>query len=264
MHDSAVDFKQRAIEQWTADPCGPEASGAADLLRARRAYAPFMAGALDYEGARGLEVLDLGCGQGIDLCEYALAGARVTGVDLTPRHVELARRHLAELGLQGTVVEGDAEQLPFPDSAFDRVSSNGVLHHTPDMPQALAEMFRVLRPGGGATIIVYNRNSGYYWLELVLRYGILQGRLLRERTMANVLSANVERSSIGARPLVRVYRRKTLRSLLHAAGFADVTVAPSAFKPDDTTLTRYLPRRLQAALSSLPGGWYLVARGTRT
>ena len=263
MRNSTVDYKQRAVEQWTADPCGPAAADLAGLLRGRRAYAPFMAGALDYEGARGLNVLDVGCGQGIDLCEYALAGATVTGIDLTPRHVELAREHLAQLELEGTVVEGDAEELPFPDDTFDRVSSNGVLHHTPDFPRALAEIHRVLRGGGRATIIVYNRDSGHYWLEQFLRLGVLRGQLLRERTMENVLSRNVEISSIGARPLVRVYSRKKLRHLLATAGFRDLTVTPSPFQPADVILTRYMPRRIRARLSSLPVGWYLTARGRK-
>jgi ubiquinone/menaquinone biosynthesis C-methylase UbiE len=260
----ALDWKQRAIEQWTADPCGPPADDIDGLLRARRAYAPFMADVLDYDGARGMSVLDVGCGQGIDLCEYARAGATVTGIDLTPRHVELARLHLDALGLEGTVIEGDAENMPFDDETFDRASSNGVLHHTPDFPRALEEIRRVIRPGGRATIIVYNRDSGYYWIEQVLRYGILQGQLLRERTMGNVLSRNVEISSIAARPLVRVYTRKALHRMLETAGFRDVSVAVSPFESGDTFITRYWPGRVRARLSSFPLGWYLIARGHRT
>ena len=139
--------KHRAVEQWTADPIDAHRVEGAEpgtreffdlLLASRREYGPWMADALDYEGADGLDVLDVGCGQGIDLAEYALAGARATGVDLTARHVELANRHLQLLGLSGTAVEGDAEHLPFSDASFDRVSSNGVLHHTPDMPPPCA------------------------------------------------------------------------------------------------------------------------------
>lgn len=263
MEDGAVDWKQQAIELWTVDPCGPPADDLRGLLQARRAYAPFMAEVLDYEGARGSSVLDVGCGQGIDLCEYALAGATVTGIDLTPRHVELSRQHLDELGLDGTVIEGDAEEMPFPDDTFDRVVSNGVLHHTPDCPRALAEMYRVVRPGGLATIIVYNRDSGHYWLDQVLNAGVLHGLLLRERTMANVLSRNVEFTSIGARPLVRVYSRRTLRGMLATARFRAVTITASPFRPVDTFITRRLPRQLQARLSSLPLGWYLIARGRK-
>ena len=71
---------------------------------------------------------------------------------------------------------GDAERLPFEDASFDRVSSNGVLHHTPDMLGSLREIRRVLRPGGRATIIVYNRNSLHYWLHQVAVHGVLLRR----------------------------------------------------------------------------------------
>src|SRR5437773_3171442 len=110
--------KARAIEQWTADPCGPPAEDALGLIMARREYAPWMASELGYADSTALDVLDVGCGQGIDLCEYAMAGAKVTGIDLTPRHVELARQWLGELGLEGEVLIGDAESLPFADETF--------------------------------------------------------------------------------------------------------------------------------------------------
>src|SRR5215212_3336779 len=100
--DFRDDAKQAAIDQWTADPCGPEVSGEPGtreyfqaLMAERHVYAPFMS-----------EVLDVGCGQGIDVVRYAMGGARVTGIDLTPRHAELARRHLAAMGLEGTIVDG--------------------------------------------------------------------------------------------------------------------------------------------------------------
>lgn len=60
----AVDWKRRAIEQWTADPCGPEASGAEDLLRGRPEYAPWIPAALDYHCSAGLDVLDVGAAKG--------------------------------------------------------------------------------------------------------------------------------------------------------------------------------------------------------
>jgi SAM-dependent methyltransferase len=261
---NAIDHKRRAVEQWTADPCGPMVDDPSRLLAERREYAPFMAEVLDYTATRGLSVLDVGCGQGIDLCEYGLAGANVTGIDLTPVHVELARRNLDVLSLDGTVVEGDAENLPFPDESFDRVSSNGVLHHTPDVALALREIYRVLRPGGRAIIVVYNRDSGHYWIEQVLRFGVFYGHLLQEHTMSNVLSRNVEASSIGARPLVRVYTRGSLRRLLRDAGFGDVTIRVSPFRAADTFLTRHLPSSVKAALSPLPLGWYLSASAART
>jgi ubiquinone/menaquinone biosynthesis C-methylase UbiE len=271
-------YNQAAIEQWTADPCGSSIAAGEqgsreyfeDLLRGRHEYAPWMAEELDYAGSTGLRVLDVGCGQGIDVYRYADAGADATGVDLTPRHVELARQHVAAMGAVATIVEGDAEALPFADASFDRASSNGVLHHTPDMAAALRELLRVLRPGGEARIIVYNRNSFHYWLTQVLWLGVLHRQLLEERSMAGVLSRGVEYSSIGARPLVNVYSPTTLQRMLRAAGFTRVQAHVRHFNASDTPITAALAGRLRVVENprfldriGRIGGWYVVGRGVR-
>jgi ubiquinone/menaquinone biosynthesis C-methylase UbiE len=278
MMRQATDYKQAAVEQWTADPCGSSITEGEQgsrtyferLVRGRFEYGPWMPEALGYDETQGLRVLDVGCGQGIDIYRYALAGAKATGIDLTPRHVELAQAHLAAMGLEAEIVEGDAESLPFEDSRFDRVSSNGVLHHTPDMPAALREILRVLRPGGEARVIVYNKHSFHYWLTQVLWQGIVRGGLLRERSMAGVLSSGVEYSTIGARPLVRVYTPAQMRRLLDDAGFANVTTTIRHFQPSDTPVTYVLKGRLKLldraeVLDRIGriGGWYVIASGTK-
>ena len=282
VHSAAVaptnaQWKSAAIDCWTADPCGSSTAAGEPgtkeyfqrLLASRREYAPWMADALDYAGAAGLDVLDVGCGQGIDLAAYALAGAHPTGVDLTPRHVELANAHLAALELEGDAVVGDAEQLPFPDESFDRVSSNGVLHHTPDLPAALREIHRVLRPGGEARVIVYNRHSFHYWLTQVLWHGLLQGRLFRTRSLDGVMSETVEYTTTGARPLVHAYSPKEMRRMLASAGLRDVRSFVRHFQPNDTPPTKLLttigisfsqPMRDRIGRT---GGWYVVAVGKR-
>jgi ubiquinone/menaquinone biosynthesis C-methylase UbiE len=275
---SGIDDKRAAVEQWTADPCGStevdEQPGTASyfrqLLAMRAEYGPWMAASLDYAGARDLDVLDVGCGQGIDLAQYALAGARATGVDLTPRHVELARAHVAAIGLHADVVQGDAEQLPFADATFDRVSSNGVLHHTPDMPAALREIRRVLRPGGELRAIVYNTLSLHYLFNQIIFVGLISGGLRREGSMAGVLSANVERSSIGARPLVRVYTPRAVRAALRDAGFSSVRTSVRHFHPGDAFPYDWLARRVaalrdQRLLDRIGrlAGWYVVGYGVQ-
>jgi ubiquinone/menaquinone biosynthesis C-methylase UbiE len=270
--------KAAAIEQWTADPCGASIAQGEQgskiyfeqLLQGRFEYGPWMPDELGYDQTRGLRVLDVGCGQGIDVYRYALAGAQATGIDLTPRHVELARAHLAAMELEAEILEGDAEELPFEDAAFDRVSSNGVLHHTPDMPAALREILRVLKPGGEARIIVYNKRSFHYWLTQVLWHGVLCGGLLRERSMAGVLSNGVEFSTIGARPLVNVYTPHQVRNMLDTAGFTAVTTHVRHFQPSDTPITSVLKGRLKAldrpdVLDRIGriGGWYIVGIGRR-
>jgi ubiquinone/menaquinone biosynthesis C-methylase UbiE len=268
-------YKQATVEQWTADPCGEVAATGdtgtgdyfASLDRARHEYAPWMATQLDYAGTAGMDVLDVGCGQGIDLVRYARAGARVTGMDLTPRHVELAGRHLEAAGLSGNVVVGDAEQLPFADDSFDRVSSNGVLHHTPDIAAALREIRRVLRPGGEARIIVYNRSSFHYWISQVFYWGIFKRRLFTEGSMEAVL-AHVEHSTVDARPLVRVYSPRHARRLMSEAGFSTVKSQVRQFKAQDTFITLILepfvsPLRDRRVLDRIGrlGGWYVIASG---
>lgn len=275
---SDVDYKRAAIEQWTADPCGSSVAvgtpGTREycegLIAARTRYAPWMAEALDYAGAAGLDVLDVGCGQGIDVAQLAMADARAVGIDLTPRHVELAREHLAALGLNAQVEQGDAESLSFADESFDRVLSNGVLHHTPAIDSAFREILRVLRPGGQARIILYNKRSFHYWIDQVLAHGVIQGGIVREGGMSGVLARWVEHSTADARPLVRAYTPQAARRMLVSAGFVDVTTVVRHFQPDNTFVTQRLARRarwmrdpaLHERLARI-GGWYVVACGVR-
>lgn len=269
--------KNETVRQWTADPCGPDITAPPgtreaieQLLLGQRAAEPWIAEAFGYASTAGLDVLDVGCGQGIDLVEYARAGAHATGVDLTPRHAELARSHINALGLTATVVEGDAESLPFEDASFDFVASNGVLHHTPDMPAALREIRRVLRPGGEARVAVYNRRSFHYWLSQVLLGGIVQRGLLEEGSMEGVLSRSVERTSIGARPLVRVYSAPQLRRMLAAAGLVNARTSTRGFNAEDTPISTWLSRRTRILDSpnvrdriGRIGGWYVIGVAQR-
>jgi ubiquinone/menaquinone biosynthesis C-methylase UbiE len=269
--------KDEAVRQWTADPCGPPITAqpgtreAIDqLLVAQRIAEPWLGEAFAYKATAGLDVLDVGCGQGIDLVEYARAGARATGIDLTPRHVELARSHVEALNLPATVVHGDAEYLPFGDASFDRVSSNGVLHHTPDMPGALREICRVLRPEGEARIAVYNRHSSHYWLSQVAIRGVLQRGLLEDGSMERVLGRGVELTSIDARPLVRVYSQRQLGRMLRDAGFADVRTSVRGFNVEDNPISMWIARHTRlldsVAVRDRIGriaGWYVVGIARR-
>ncbi len=94
--------------------------------------------------------LELGCGTGFFLLNLKLAGVLDEGhvTDLSPGMVEVAKRNATHLGfdLEGRVA--DAETLPYPDDSFDLVIGHAVLHHIPDLDQAMAEVLRVLKPGG--------------------------------------------------------------------------------------------------------------------
>ncbi|MEV6903321.1 methyltransferase domain-containing protein [Amycolatopsis sp. NPDC051372] len=96
--------------------------------------------------ARG-EVLEVAVGTGLNLGRYP-PDARVTGLDLSPAMLELAKRRADGLGRPVTLRQGNAEALPFPDEGFDTVVCTLGLCGFPDDRAAIAEMHRVLRPGG--------------------------------------------------------------------------------------------------------------------
>jgi arsenite methyltransferase len=100
----------------------------------------------------GERVLDLGSGAGTDsLVAAQMVGEQghVTGIDMTPAMLARASAAAAELGVRNVeFVEGEAEQLPFPDESFDVVISNGVIDLIPDKAAVFSELHRVLVPGG--------------------------------------------------------------------------------------------------------------------
>lgn len=126
---------------------------------------------LDQVAASGGRVLEIGCGPGVDTVELVRRGVSLTGIDLAPAAVELSRQHLAGLGLEADIRLGNAEALQFPDESFDTVYSFGVLHHTPNLERAIAEVRRVLTHGGRAFIMLYSRYSLNQLVHISLQRG---------------------------------------------------------------------------------------------
>jgi SAM-dependent methyltransferase len=122
----------------------------------------------DFPAHRGKRVLEVGCGMGCMAMNWAKQGAQVTAVDLNPVAVAQTQRRFELFELPGDVREVDGERLPFADATFDYAYSWGVLHHTPGTRQAIGELARVLKPGGRAGVMLYNRESFLY--RFVIRW----------------------------------------------------------------------------------------------
>ena len=110
---------------------------------------------------QGRRVLDLACGTGDIAWLAAARGATVTGLDITPRMIELARAKKAVHGRHETgsvaFLVGDMCALPIPDASFDVVTTGYGLRNVPDLTQAIREIARVLRPGGLFLSLDFNR-----------------------------------------------------------------------------------------------------------
>jgi SAM-dependent methyltransferase len=117
--------------------------------------------------AKGKQVLEIGIGNGADGVMFALNGGQYTGADLTEAALEATRKHFEVLGLTGKFQKENAEQLTFASNSFDIVYSHGVLHHTPNIQQAIDEVWRVLKPGGRAIIMLYHKHSFNYYLRIM-------------------------------------------------------------------------------------------------
>ena len=121
---------------------------------------------VDFSSYRGKSLLEVGCGAGIDLVRFARARAIVTGIDLSKTAIDLALKNIEQNGLSADLQVMNGESMQFPDNSFDLVYAHGVLQYTANAEKMVAEIHRVLKPGGEAIVMVYNRNS---WLNLMRR-----------------------------------------------------------------------------------------------
>src|SRR3954468_22774930 len=96
----------------------------------------------------GQRVLDVACGTAVVAITAARAGAKVTGIDLTPQLLERAHHNKEVAGVELELREGDVEQLPFADASFDVVLSQFGHIFAPRPEVAIGQMLRVLKPGG--------------------------------------------------------------------------------------------------------------------
>lgn len=120
----------------------------------------------------GERVLDLATGTGITAIAARERGAQVTGVDLTPELLEVARRKAAEAGFDDIDFrEGDAEALAFADASFDVVLSTCGHMFAPDQTKVAAELARVTRPGGRVVFLAWTPEGGLgQWFRITGRH----------------------------------------------------------------------------------------------
>ncbi len=214
----------------------------------------------------GERVLEIGLGYGTVGELLARRGLDYHGLDISPAPVAMMTHRLSNIGVpdaDGRAVTGSALAIPHPDASFDVVVSIGCLHHTGALAAAVAEVHRVLRPGGQALVMVYNsrsyRRAVMLPVQTVLR-GVWRDRGKSEELVRAAYDANAEGAAAPATEFTSVAEARRMFS-----SFSDLRVRKENF--DDFVLhaggrSAVIPRALFLNnLARLVGSdLYLTAR----
>ena len=256
-------LKERVRAFWNRESCDADQAQAEKFTREyfeqierwRYFDQPFIHSFAQFTRYRGKRVLEVGFGAGTDFIQWLRAGAQVSGIDLTEEALANVRHRIAVYGLPqpGSLQVADAENLPFPSNTFDLGYSWGVLHHTPDTAKALAELVRVVRPGGEIKVMLYNRHGLYAW-KMWVKHALLKGRPWK--SLRWVLWNHVE--SIGTKG----YTQRELQQMLQPLGLTDLRME-RFITNNDRVVRRGFPYRLCGllldvliALTRNRLGWY--------
>lgn len=177
MKKNSKKLKGQVQEYWNENPCAMDAINAeegteeffqAHDLLIKKLY-PYGKKILDYGGCKGKSVLEIGCGMGSHSLKMSGNAKSHCALDLNFSSAVLAKRRFEIFESPGNILNADAEYLPFNDESFDRVYSLGVIHHTPDTEKAISEISRVMKSGGDAIIMLYHKNSIFYYVTILVR-----------------------------------------------------------------------------------------------
>lgn len=253
-------IKEQVQSYWDGQPCGStevsEGRGSAEFFaaheRMRYEREPMIDPFADFDGWAGRRILEVGVGMGADHVRFRKGGADAIGVDLSTESLRLASLRAMAEGVSVSLMRADAEALPFEESSFDMVYSWGVLMCAPDMPRAIHEVHRVLKPGGECRVMLYNRHSLNAFL-MYLYFGLLRGKPLAK--VADLSEKHLES------PGTKVHTRKEVIQLFHEFAHVEVTPAVTVY---DVRLGRrqFAPQwMLRAVPASL--GWFLLIRARK-
>lgn len=174
-------IKQQIQEYWDRQPCNIKHSqktlGSAEYwqeVTAKKYRAePHILDFANHKEWAGKRVLEVGCGLGTDAEQFARAGAIYTGIDFSPRSVELTQQRFDTFGLSGKIFSADIEtvDLSLFDPPYDLVYSFGVLHHTPDAATAVSNIRQLMKPGSTLRLMLYAKHS---WKNSLIESGYAQ------------------------------------------------------------------------------------------
>jgi len=203
---------------------------------------------------KGKKLLEVGVGAGTDFLQWVRGGAEAYGVDLTEEAIAHVEHRLGLYGLTAKEFRvADCENLPYSDNFFDVVYSWGVIHHTPDTPKAMREIYRVLKPGGNAKVMIYHRHSVLTYLFWV-KHALLKGKPFL--SLSKVLFDNME--SIGT----KAYTKGEAKDMLKGLNYDNLNIRPVLTYYDKlerfNPAMQYVAKILAKFLGGDKAGWFLL------
>jgi ubiquinone/menaquinone biosynthesis C-methylase UbiE len=281
---------------WNANPCQSDLSELQDRKKyfeeitykryhGREWHVPIVA---KFEDFKDKDVLEIGCSIATDGLQFAKQGARYVGIDLTPNGIELAKERFELFSEKGTFKVVNAEEaLPFPNNSFDHIYSFGVIMASPHPEAIVEQMYRVLRPGGTFTVMLYNRSSINYYIEIMflrklfrpILYPKIMPRLLAKVTGFPEWKLNEHRKILIERgkltkeewlsintdgpncPFMKVYSKKEAAELFRR--FSDVRQEVWEFNSEHWSfIGRLIPTKIERAIGRI-WGWHRMIYGIK-
>jgi ubiquinone/menaquinone biosynthesis C-methylase UbiE len=249
---NSAEISEATREFWNTWPCDGQSSYE---RRARLRYAkePFILHQLGKITGAHKHIVEVGCGQGTDAltaCQNVGAEATYIGLDASDMSVAAARQAADEvaprLKIRPEFREGDALALPFDDNSLECVYSMGVLHHVSDTQGAVAEVHRVLEPGGTCYVFLYRTASP----KLLVAYGLRGVQALcdvasgRKRSLLGLVERCSFEGALGTMlveafgvPVMRSYSKRGIKRLF--SQFAEVDILACGYNwPFDANYKR--------------------------
>ena len=212
---------------------------------------------INLQELKGKKVLEIGCGMGSHSGLIARYAKELTSIDITETAVNTTNKRFELFGLQNAkAINVDAENMPFENESFDFIWSWGVIHHSNNTDKIAKEINRVLKIGGKASVMIYNKNSTRYYIH-GLYQGIFRLKFLRYNSLYKVNMTFTDGF------IARHYTRKSARNLFKE--FTDIEflvrdAGPASFIIGWGRLLKRFPRLFKPINQwiNFRWGWFLI------
>jgi ubiquinone/menaquinone biosynthesis C-methylase UbiE len=250
------DLKKQVHDYWNRQSCDTHIAASSkfsreyfeEIERFRYRDQPCIHAFAQFTRYHGKRVIEVGFGAGTDFIQWSRAGAIVSGIDLTEEALANLSHRIEIYGLPKPerIQTGDAENLPFESNCFDLGYSFGVLHHSPNTGKALAELVRVVRPGGEIKVMLYNLHSFCVYKAWV-KHALLHGRPWK--SLASIVSDHIES------PGTKAYTRAGLREIFAKLPVKNIEVRSEINSADYLAFSAIPPLNLFCRMLLRLGGY---------